>query len=114
MTLWLPEYTKEEPDHFLTREAKSSEPGIATNSKWTNIGDRLSKQQKRRVIGRILKLLIQTIFGKYIYSFGEDIFRQLSGGPIGDSVTVVVSRIATGDWMEKMSKILIAQRMSLC
>ena len=59
---------------ILTEEANSAKPWTGDKSKWTDIGDRLSLHQKRRVIGRILKILVETVFGKYIYSFGDSIY----------------------------------------
>ena len=97
------------------KEAKSPIHIQGEQSLWTDLDPTpLTPLQKRRLVGEVIKISITTVFGNYLYSFGDAIFRQASGGPQGDALTVAISRIVMGDWMHNMSITLTTVGMDLC
>ena len=55
----------------------------------------------------------RTIFENFSYRFGEKIYRQSSGGPIGARVTMCAARLVMQDFGEKYKASLTLARMEL-
>ena len=53
----------------------------------------------------------ETILKNFSYHFGEIIFRQSSGGPIGAQVTMCAARLVMQDFGERYKASLIMSRM---
>ena len=50
---------------------------------------------------------VRVIFENFIYKFGEKMYRQGSGGPIGARVTMAASRLVMIDWGEHYENVKI-------
>ena len=52
----------------------------------------LIKEDRRRILGKVIEIMIRTTFGHHYYKWGEDVMRQVSGGAIGLRATGSVAR----------------------
>ena len=59
---------------------------------------RLSEEDKRLIVGKVVKIAIMNAFCNHIYQFAGQSFRQLLGGPIGLYLTSLVARIVMDEW----------------
>jgi hypothetical protein len=67
--------------------------------KWTWEGKReASKEEKRKMMGRLMRKIVVIIMGNHLYQFDGKLYRQLTGGPIGLLLTGTISRIVMLEW----------------
>ena len=105
----------EEIEHLLptrkntsTKELKMS----AVTTSWTpenkfNFEDKkLSQEETRKVIARVVEVATRTLFENHMYRFGGQVYRQENGGSIGDRWTGSAAEIVMQDWSEQYQKIL--------
>ena len=58
----------------------------------------LPPQQRKKIIGKVLEVAVRTTFRNHIYMYGNKLYRQLKGGPIGLRLTGVVARLVMDQW----------------
>ena len=63
---------------------------------------RLTKAEKRLLIAMVIKLATVAMFKNHFYGFGQKIFQQLEGGPIGLRGTCSIARLVMQMFDQKM------------
>ena len=62
---------------------------------------------KKMIIGKVLRVGVETLFSTHIYTFNGSIYRQVDGGPIGLRSTCAISRVImarfTVQWKGKVA-----------
>jgi hypothetical protein len=73
--------------------------------KWSWEGKRKpSEEEKRKMLGKLIGKMVQTVMENHLYQFGGKLYRQISGGPIGLLLTGTVARIVMLVWDRKFGK----------
>ena len=70
---------------------------ITENEKWSKTVP-LTDLQKRSVVSRVVELAVIVCMNSHVYSFGQDLFVQQSGGPIGMRFTAALASIVMKMW----------------
>ena len=65
------------------------------------------------IVARVAEIGTRVIFENFTYQFGEDIFLQMSGGPIGARVTMAAARIVMQSWARSYQAILLKSGLRL-
>ena len=105
-----------EIEHLLpTRKSgKSTElkmSGITTNwmpeDKFNYTTKELSKQEYKMVVARVVEIATRTLFENHMFKFAGQVYKQNSGGSIGDRWTGSASEMVMQDWANKYKNILV-------
>ena len=72
-----------------------------------------NEDQKRKLFGKVLEVMVATTFSNHIYVYRNDLFRQARGGAIGLRLTGVVARIVMDRWARLMIERLNQAEVSL-
>ena len=67
----------------------------------------LNKEETRLVLARVVEVATRTLFENHMYRFGDVVYRQESGGSIGDRWTGSAAELIMQDWSEQYRKILV-------
>ena len=67
--------------------------GLESKEKWTNCGRELLEHQKKKIIGRVVETAVLVCMGTHPYCFGEELFLQQEGGPIGMRFTASLANL---------------------
>ena len=83
-----------------SRDVLSKE--IGADSQWVFPETKPEGTLRRRLLAKVLEVGARTSFKEHIYTFGDKIFHQSGGGPIGSGLTMVCARLIMIWWMEKV------------
>lgn len=72
-----------------------------------------NRKEKRMIVARVAEIGTRVVFENFSYQFGEDIFLQSSGGPIGARVTMAAARIVMQSWSRRYKSILLRSGLRL-
>ena len=72
-----------------------------------------NRKEKRMIVARVAEIGTRVVFENFSYQFGEDIFVQSSGGPIGARVTMAAARIVMQAWSRRYKSILLKSGLRL-
>ena len=72
-----------------------------------------NRQERKMIVARVAEIGTRVIFENFTYQFGEDIFLQKSGGPIGARVTRAAARIVMQSWSRAYKSILLRSGLRL-
>ena len=72
-----------------------------------------TEEQVREIAARVAEIVMRSIFENFTYKFGEQTFRQSSGGPIGARVTMAAARLVMQDWGENYRSSLERSKMEI-
>ena len=72
-----------------------------------------TETEMKVLASHVAEIGTRTIFKNFSYRFGEKIYRQSSGGPIGARVTMCAARLVMQDFGEKYKASLTLARMEL-
>ena len=111
--------------HLLPWKKKS--PGVAAGMKSRFINSKKNEEEvqwcypraqptrleKKMIVARVAEIGTRCIFENFTYQFGEDIFLQNSGGPIGARVTMAAARIVMQAWSRGYKSILLRSGLRL-
>ena len=61
----------------------------------------------RKLMGAALEVAIRFFFCNFTYTFEGEIFKQMTGGPIGARITMCVARLVLQQWRDDYAKILM-------
>ena len=76
------------------------ERGERTTSKFIPPARRPTKDEERTMVALGLEEALLTVFNHHVYSFGQEIHRQLDGGPTGLTATGAAAKVFMLDWCE--------------
>ena len=85
-------------------EAASEETGNKPKFKWTDKLEPATDEDKRKLIAKVRKVAVRTIFSHHVYKFGGKFYRQTEGGPIGLRLTGVVAQLVMDRWAKQFLK----------
>ena len=74
---------------------------------WPQIVDYIGKDAKRLLMGLAMEVAVVFFFNNFTYTFANEIFLQMFGGPIGARLTMAVARLVMQTWKEEYNKILL-------
>ena len=74
---------------------------------WIFLWEPVSKEERKYTLGKVLEILVSTIFAKHIYLYKNELYKQLKGGAIGLRPTGIVARIV----IDRLTKIFL-ERLS--
>ena len=80
--------------------------GFDEDSKWGNVGKQLPSLIQRRIISKVIEVAVIICMGTHVYSFGEKIFLQCKGGPIGMRFTASLANLIMKIWDQKWLELL--------
>ena len=68
--------------------------------KWDWKGKRKNptQQQKKRMLARTMEIVVDVIMSSHLYQFDGQVYKQLTGGPIGLEITGVLARLVMLWW----------------
>ena len=61
-------------------------------------GVSLTEQEKRVVMPEVMRLAVEIVFSKHVYSFGDHCYKQKEGRPLGLRSTCALARVLMGRW----------------
>ena len=73
---------------------------------WNNVR-KPSTLQKKQMVALVLMKVVETALQNHLYQFDQVVYRQLSGGPIGDNFTQLSSQVVIYTFATKYRKKLI-------
>ena len=65
---------------------------------WHNRRTLIGEVEKRKIVARTIEIAILVAMGLHLYSFGGQVYIQLSGGPIGLCFTVCLAAVLMKIW----------------
>ena len=63
--------------------------------KWVHQSPPVSRRLKRKILGKVVKIGIITLFTMFVYSFGGELYWQKAGAPIGTRVSCAAANLVT-------------------
>ena len=54
---------------------------------WIFPREPVSKEERKKMFGKVLEILVSTTFANYIYLYKNELYKQLKGGAIGLRLT---------------------------
>ena len=96
-----------------SQEAKEPGDRIEEHSQWIFNKKELSDHEKRQILGAAVEIAISASFKLHIYSFGGQVYKQLSGGPIGSRLTMAVSKVIMLVWGRRVHDALIGAGITI-
>ena len=73
---------------------------------WPQIIEYVGTDAKKLLMGLAMEVAVVFFFNNFTYTFANEIFLQMFGGPIGARLTMAVARLVMQTWKEDYSKIL--------
>ena len=74
-----------------SRDVLSKEIGAC--SQWIFSKTKPEGILRRKLMAKVIEVGVRTSFREQIYTFGDEIFHQREGGPIGSRLTMVCARL---------------------
>ena len=81
-----------------------------TEIEWTFPPFKPTNEEKREMNGIICEIGVRVLWKNFSYRFGNKIYRQQSGSPIGARITMACSRLVMQQWGEAYTTILIRSK----
>ena len=75
-------------------------------SRFSYSGEEYTPLEIRKIQARVIEIATRALFENHLYKFGTQVYKQLSGGSIGDRWTGAASEIVMQDWAEQYENIL--------
>ena len=73
---------------------------------WPQIIEYIGTDAKRLLMGLAIEIGVVFFFNNFTYTFANQVFLQMFGGPIGARLTMAVARLVMQTWFEEYEKIL--------
>ena len=85
-----------------------------TKGKWAPTDtSKLSDKDKRKIMAKVIKVSIKTVFKNHMYKFKGRTYRQSAGGVIGLRLMSVVARVIMDNWATLFLQKLVETRMDV-
>ena len=65
-----------------------------------------TEQEQKKIIGRVVEIATRTLFENKVYKFANKVYKQETGGSIGDRWTGAAAELVMQNWAENYEKIL--------
>ena len=79
---------------------------IERESLWIFRRRELSKEERVKVVCKVIEIGIRTTFRNHVYQWGGDYYFQREGGPIGLKLAGVVAKMRMIHWMRRYNLLL--------
>ena len=79
---------------------------INEDKKWSKLKRELSEQEIRSVVARVIEAAVLVCMSTHIYSFGQDLYMQCTGGPIGMRFTASLANVVMKLWDKRWVELL--------
>ena len=73
-------------------------PDIHDQEQWRFPDVVITDEERRDVIATVVSIAVKELFKNHLYTFGNKVFRQTSGGAIGLRATCAIARITMNVW----------------
>ena len=73
-------------------------PEVHDQEQWRFQDVVLTEDEKREVIATVISIAVKELFKNHLYSFGNKVYRQSSGGAIGLRATCAIARVTMNVW----------------
>ena len=103
-------YKQGRAPRITSKEAMSGDSD-KTDDKWIFPDIELTKIEERKLVAACLEIGVRTSFQNSVYTFGGRYYLKQSGSPIGERLSMAVSRIVMYDWGRKMKATLTSAGM---
>ena len=90
---------RKEGPGFKNKEVQG--PTKHTEGSWLFPKCTPTEKEKQDLFGIMMEIGVRVLWTHFCYTFGNKIYKQQSGGPIGARITMACSRIRMYDWVEK-------------
>ena len=61
-------------------------------------------EEKRQIIAKVLEIGVRTVLENHVYKFGNKIYRQVVGGPMGLKLTRIIARLVMDRWARQFEE----------
>ena len=61
-------------------------------------------EEKIQIIAKVLEIGVRTVLENHVYKFGNKIYRQVVGGPMGLKLTGIVARLVMDRWARQFEE----------
>ena len=82
-------------------------PDIHDQEQWRFPDVVITDEERRDVIATVVSIAVKELFKNHLYTFGNKVFRQTSGGAIGLRATCAIARITMNVWDELWGRKII-------
>ena len=72
--------------------------------KWEKYPESYSHEEKRKILGRMMEIMILTTFRSHFYKWGNKIHQQRKGGQVGLRASGVVAKVVMELWIREMKQ----------
>ena len=80
--------------------------------KWSNCNRELLECHKIKILGRVIETAVLVCMGTHTYSFGDKLFLQQEGGPIGMRFTASLANVTMNMWDRAWSKVMEMEKLT--
>ena len=60
----------------------------------------ISEEERREVVATVVSIAVKELFSNHLYTFGNKVYKQTSGGAIGLRATCAIARVTMNKWDE--------------
>ena len=71
---------------------------IGDDAKWTRVSRKITEKEKKQIVSRVFETAVLVCMNTHVYSFGEDLYLQQYGGPIGMRFTAALANVVMKCW----------------
>ena len=86
---------------------------IGDDKKWSKSARYITEEEKRHIISRVIETAVLVCMNTHVYSFGEDLYLQLSGGPIGMRFTAALANVVMKYWDFKWLELMKREKVMI-
>ena len=72
----------------------------------------LTEEEKKELVATVVQIVVEALFNHHFYTFGNEIYHQKGGGPIGLRGTCAVARVLMQMWDIKWRDVLKEERIT--
>ena len=73
-------------------------PEVHDQEQWKFPDVVITEEERREVIATVVAIAVKELFSNHLYTFGNKIYRQSSGGAIGLRATCAIARVTMNVW----------------
>ena len=81
--------------------------------KWKEFGRQYSEEEKTLLYSKVIMVAIEVAFSSHIYTFHNELFRQLVGGAIGSRLTGEVCKVVMDVWIRRILSVLESNQVEV-
>ena len=75
-------------------------------NKWSKTRGSLPGYVKKKIVSKVVEAVVLVCMGTHVYTFGDKVFLQCDGGPIGMRFTAALANLVMKMWDQRWSDLL--------